>query len=174
MKLKKINAVIALMTALLLALHNTLNARMMLLGRVDESPALLAYLLIGLFGVHMLLSLSMCFYKAEGRGIHYLNVSKGWFLQRITALAMIPLVFFHGFVRAGQFGIGLIPILIVHFFIMLLAYIHIPLSVPNALVTLGIIDSSKQHAAVRRVCWILCALLFLLGLTASISEVIAL
>ena len=94
--------------------------------------------------------------------------------QRITALAMIPLVLFHGFIRAGQFGIGLIPILIAHFFIMLLAYTHIPLSVPNALVTLGIIDSSKQHVTVRNICWGVCALLFLLGLTASITEVIAL
>lgn len=174
MKLKKINAVIALLAAFLLALHNTLNARMMLLGRVDDSPALLAYVLIGLFGAHMLICLFMLFFQSEGGKVKYTNVGKAWLVQRITAVAMIPLVLFHGFVRAGQFGIGLIPILIVHFFIMLLAYTHIPLSVPNALVTLGIIDNMKQHAAVRRICWIVCAMLFLLGLTASISEVILL
>lgn len=174
MVLKKFNAVTALLAAAMLALHNTLNARMMMLGRVDESPAALAYILIGLFGVHMLVSLYVLLRRNEGRKVQYQNISRGWLLQRITAIAMIPLVLFHGFVRAGQFGIGLIPILVVHFFIMLLAYTHIPLSVPNALVTLGLIDSSKQHAAVRKICWIVCCLLFLLGLTASISEVIAL
>ena len=174
MVLKKINAVIALATAILLALHNTLNARMMLLKRVDESPTVLAYCLIGLFLVHVLVSLFMLLFRHERSKRHYANVGKGWLLQRITAIAMIPLVLFHGFVRAGQFGIGLIPILVVHFFIMLLAYIHIPLSVPNALVTLGIPDNMKQYATVRKICWVVCALLFLLGLIASISEVIVL
>lgn len=174
MKLKKLNAVTALLVATLLALHNTLNARMMMLGRVDDSPELLAYVLIGLFGVHMLVSLYILIFVNEGSKAKYRNISAGWLLQRVTAIAMIPLVLFHGFVRAGQFGIGLIPILIVHFFIMALAYTHIPLSVPNALITLGIIDTEKQHTAVRRICWVICALLFLLGLTASISEVIAL
>ncbi len=172
--LKKLNAVTALLAAVLLALHNTLNARMMILGRVDESPKLLAYALIVLFSVHMLVSLYVLIFRNEGRKIKYTNISFGWLMQRITALAMIPLVFFHGFVRAGQFGIGLIPILIVHFFIMLLAYTHIPLSVPNALVTLGIIDTGKQHSSVRIVCMVICALLFMLGLFASITEVIAL
>lgn len=174
MVLKKCNAVAALLAAILLALHNTLNARMMMLGRVDESPAVLAYILIGLFGVHMLVSLYVLLFRNEGRKARYQNISRGWLIQRITAIAMIPLVLFHGFVRAGQFGIGLIPILVVHFFIMLLAYTHIPLSVPNALVTLGLIDSTKQHKTARAICWIACALLFLLGLTASISEVILL
>ena len=174
MVLKKINAVIALLSAVLLALHNILNARMMLLGRVDESPVGLSYALIGLLLVHVLISLSFSVFRNEGNKKIYPNVSIPTLLQRITALAMIPLTAFHAFFRVGQFGEGLIPVLIAHFFIMLLAYIHIPLSVPNALATLGIIDSSKQHAAVRNICWVVCALLFLLGLTASITEVIAL
>lgn len=174
MVLKKINAVIALLAAVLLALHNILNARMMILGRVEESPTGLAHALIGLLFIHILISLSFSVFRNEGNKKIYSKVSIPTLFQRITALAMIPLVLFHGFIRAGQFGIGLIPILIAHFFIMLLAYTHIPLSVPNALVTLGIIDSSKQHVTVRNICWGVCALLFLLGLTASITEVIAL
>lgn len=174
MTLKKCNAVIALMTATLLALHNTLNARMMMLGRVEESPRLLALILVSCVGAHALISLFVILFRSKGAKPRYNNISATWILQRISALAMIPLVLFHWLVRAGEYGIGLIPILIVHFFIMVLAYIHIPLSVPNALVTLGIIDNSKQHKTARTVCWVICIMLFLLGLSASISEVIAL
>ena len=174
MKLKKCNAVIALLTALLLALHNTLNARMMMLGRVMESPKMLAKILISCFGVHVLISLFVVLFRSKGSKPIYGSISASWILQRASAIAMIPLVLFHGFVRAGEYGIGLIAILIAHFFIMVLAYVHIPLSVPNALVTLGIIDNSKQHKTVSGVCWVICILLFLLGLAASISEVIAL
>ena len=168
MILKKMNAVIALLVTLVLALHNSINACMMLLGRVEESPLLPAIILFVLFAVHVLVSLFMLIFRNDHGRTAYTNVRKGWLLQRITAVAMIPLVMFHSFARVGQSGIGLIPVLIAHFFVMLLAYIHIPLSVPNALVTLGVIDSSKQHTAVQRICWVICVLLFLLGLAASI------
>ena len=174
MILKKINAVIALAAAVLLALHNAINACMMLLGRVERSPAVPARILFILFAVHALVSLFMLILRSDHSAAAYTNVSKGWLLQRITGIAMLPLTAFHAFVQVGQFGERLIPVLIAHFFVMVLAYIHIPLSVPNALVTLGAIDSMKQHGAVRKVCWIICALLFLLGLIASLSEVVVL
>lgn len=87
---------------------------------------------------------------------------------------LIPIVLFHCFVRAGQYGIGLIPILIAHFFIMLFAFIHIIISFPNALVTFGVITTDKAYMRVRIVLSVICVILFSVGVFASITEVIAL
>ena len=174
MLLKKCNAVLALAAALLLAIHNALNARMMILGRVNESPSLPAYILIGLLFLHIPISLFVLLKRNDGRGVRYTNISMGWLFQRVTGIALIPLILFHGFIRAGQFGIGLPAILVAHFFIMLLAYLHIPLSVPNALLTLGLIDTDAAYRTAHRVCRVVCALLFLAGLTASLWEVLVL
>ena len=168
MTLKKCNAVLALLTTALLTLHTVLNARMMLLGRVTESPKLPAFMLMGCVGVHALISLFVILFRNDGRKVKYGNISAGWIFQRITAVAMIPLVMTHWLARVGEHGEGLTLVLTAHILVMALAYIHVPLSVPNALVTLGILDSSKQHKAAGVICLVICVLLFLFGLTANL------
>ena len=173
MVFKKINAVIALLAALTLATHTSINARMMMLGRVYDSPVSLAYILMSLVGLHVVISICMLI-KHEGKTAKYSGLYKGTMWQRISAIAVIPLVLFHAFIRVGTLGFGLIAILVVHFFVMILAFSHIAISVPNALVTLGVIDTTSKHKKVRTVCIVISILLFILGLSASISEVIAL
>ena len=174
MRLKRWNAVIALLAAVLLAVHNTINARMMLLGRVTESPAFPARALAALVVIHALVSLYLLIFRHEKGGRIYPKITAGFILQRVTGIAMILPVVFHAAVRAGSFGVGLIPVLWVHFAVMVLSYVHIPLSVPNALVTLGVLSTARAHRTARLVCAGLCAVLFALGLWASLSEVTAL
>ena len=169
MLLKKINAVIGLLSVILLWAHSAVNTLLLLRGQAGETPERFSYALFALVILHILISLFVMFFKTDhANGKKYPKVRSGWLWQRVTAVALIPLAVFHAEIHVGTFGIGLAPILAAHFLVMLLCYIHIPLSVPNALLTLGLIESSGQHKTVRTVCWAVCALLFAFGLAAGL------
>lgn len=171
---KKCNAVLGLVTALILAAHNTANAVMMLLGRVGQYPRGPAFALMGGVFLHGVISVAFLLFRRDGARLRYEKLNLATLVQRITAFALIPAISLHIHLRVGQQGEGLMAVLITHFFIMLFSFIHISLSVPNALVTLGWLDNSRQHAAARRICWAVCGVLFALGLAASLSEVVGL
>ena len=172
--LKKINAALALLSAAVLLTHNALNSRMMLLMRVDDSPKLLARLLFIFVVLHAAISILILIFRHDGGNTRYVKLGSGWLLQRVTGIALLPFAAFHAFIRVGDYGFGLIPILIAHTFILLFAFAHISVSVPNALVTLGWIDTERGRKRVQTVCTAVCVLSAALALTASISEVIAL
>ena len=174
MVLKKVNAIIALIVSLVMMIHNTMNMQMVRLGRVEDSPKMIARALIFFFIIHAFVSIFIIIFKNDGKETKYTNISSGWLVQRITGIALLPIVIIHGFLNVGDFGLQVIHIIIIQVVIMLLSYIHIPIAVPNALVTLGFIDNIKTHKVVRLALWVVCVALFIINLIPCVMVVIAL
>lgn len=172
MLLKKINAACALLTTVILVLHSAITSLTPLIGLKNKPPIFFEILFVAIFAVHIILSLLMIVLSEKYKVKVYPNVEKSWLIQRITAILIIPFAFLHFFVFKEILPAGIPVIFIMHFLLMIITYIHISLSVPNALVTLGFAITIKRHKVIRAICFAIGVLLLLLGLAASIVEVI--
>ena len=171
---KKINAVIALCISALLLFHNAFNSAMMIRGTVEQSPVVPARILFTLVAVHALISLYFLLVRRDGKGSskRYASLCRATRIQRGTAIAMLPLICFHAFFHPPVMGI--VPILINHAVMICLAAVHITVSIPNALISLGIISSSRAHGRARVVSGIVAGIMLVTGITAGILEGMAL
>ena len=143
MILRKINAILSLVTTALLLNHAIFNAiRMLSRGSVAKPANNLSFVLFGLMMVHAFISILLAFLGHKGaekrKCKEYSNLNTSTIIQRMSGVALILLTVLH---VAGTVG-GLHPPAIVHsilpplFFTVVL--LHAAISTSKAFITLGI------------------------------------
>ncbi len=163
MKLKKINAVVALITVVLLIGHIVYNTFCYLtmyynpmLKQIFSVPLMIAVC------IHAVLGMMSVFILSDGANLsQYPKLNRKTILQRASAALIFPLLILHinGFIflsaAAGSrnmflfFAIQAVNV-IFYFDIM----IHVALSVSRALITLGILGSREVQEKIDNFCLI--------------------
>ena len=127
----------------------------------------IAYTALGTAGLHALLSIFIVFFMHDkGNGMRYPALNVRTLLQRISAFAIVPLMIVHmnTFSLLGMTSEAARPLFYVVLAVQAVFYadvlLHVALSTGNALITLGIITSSKTRKVFDITVWIICAVLF--------------
>ena len=169
MRLKKINAGLALITAAFVLVHITYTVLTYLMFYFNEfithmitGPLMTLTIIHAALGVYAITRL--------GDGTRYgcyPRQNAATLIQRISGFFIIPIVFVHvrtfslflSNLQAGRMWMFylLITVQILFFGILLT---HVALSVPRAMITLGLITSVKTHTVIKRAVLAVCIILF--------------
>ena len=165
---KKINAVLALLICLLLADHTIVCSIRLLTKDFSKDIAKPAYALMVLVAIHIIMSLIFVFVKHDSKFIKYTKKNVRTIIQRDSGFLMVAVTPIHVYsvmtISNGNFTLFYIS----HLLLVLFSMLHMAVSVPNALVTLGIITSTKQQKIALYISSLISFLLFLLGAAVSI------
>ena len=159
MKLKKINAVISLLTVLFLLAHIVYNAFCYLtmyynpvLKIVFSVPFMFAVM------IHAVLGMLSVFLLSDGTALaDYPGLNRKTVLQRVTAALFFPLLMLH--VKVFEFysfasGAGnyilFFLILAADILFYLIAALHVSVSISRAFITLGILSSKEIQEKIDR------------------------
>lgn len=157
---RKINAVLTLLTTLLLLTHAIWFAVWILSGcTIPHAPRFIPWALAGVIAAHMLISIDLVvstYMENEGsKGKPYPKQNKATIVQRISGVLMAPAIALH---IAGAAGV-MQPPPVVHAVVPLLfftlALTHTAISISKAFITLGI-GSAKTVKLVGRVAKVFC------------------
>ena len=157
---RKLNAVVSLLTTVLLLVHAICLSAYMLFGDSIGRPSpVVGWALMGLMIIHVLISMdiliSMHAENGKHKGKHYPKLNAPMVIQRASGVLMVPAAVLH---IAGATG-AMAPPKMVHaivpplFFAIVLT--HIAASTGKALITLGIGDTKFIKAvniAMRVIC----------------------
>ena len=167
---RKLNAVISLMTTVMLLLHAILLSIWILSGGRTVKPAgLMGWILMGFMIAHALISIDLALsahaepQTRKGKSYPKLNVST--ILQRASGMLMVPTAALH---IAGATG-AMVPPTAVHmivpplFFAIVLS--HIAVSAGKAFITLGI-GNAKWIKVVNIVMKVICGATLVAGVIA--------
>ena len=164
---RKINAVLSLLTTVLLLVHAITCSIFMLSGdRVARPPELMSWVLMGLLIIHALISIDLVIAShAETdnrKGKKYPKLNAAMIVQRASGVLMVPATGLH---IAGAIGL-MVPPKAVHlivpplFFTMVL--VHVAVSTSKALITLGI-GNAKMMKVVNIVMRVVCGATLIAG-----------
>ena len=168
MRLKKINAVLALLSVLTLLIHMGYNIFSYItlyynpvLSRLTALPFMTVVCL------HAVCGMCSVFLLGDGTSVNiYPKQNKGTVIQRVSAAFIFPLLIIHinTFSLLEKISSGgrpwqfiLIAVIQVLFFSVLAS--HIAVSVSRAFVTLGLLSNMKKKKTMDTVVCILCAVL---------------
>ena len=159
---KKINAWLGLGSAAVLAAHVCYQVIAYLTFSYNELVTkILGHALSCLVVLHVLCSVSiLVFSHDKGNGIKYGALNVRTILQRVSAVLMLVLIGIHinNFKHLAE---ALVPLLIVQILFFACVFIHIGVSVTNALITKGVIDSARVRKRVDTAVFIICIILFI-------------
>lgn len=183
MKLKKINAGLALLTAATGLIHIIYNVISYLMFIHNEMLThIIADVFMTLTIIHAVLGMIAITVMGDGSSIKlYPKQNMNTIIQRITGMIMFPLLFLHAntfdlLMKNAKIGntvvIGLLIVVQILFFGDVLA--HIALSIPRALITLGRITSQGQKKRIDRIVFVICGCLFAAAVYAVTKTDIAL
>lgn len=152
MLMRKINAGLSLLTALLLLDHAIFNAvRMISRGAVENSSTSMPRILFGLMLAHAVISIGLAIAahseapKTNGKSYTKLNAST--IVQRFSGVALIP---FAGLHVAGAAGLMTPPPIVramIPAIFFTIALMHVAVSISKAFITLGIGNATFVKAA---------------------------
>ena len=163
MKLKKINAVLALLTTLTLLSHIGYNTYVYISLNYDETMATLTRMpFMACVCLHAVCGMCCVFLLGDGtRALDYPGLNKRTLIQRISAALIFPLLIIHldttGYLvqNAEDGKLALFWLLI---FLQILFYVvialHTATSFPKAFVTLGWISSTDTEKRLSRITYI--------------------
>ena len=164
---RKINAVVSLLTTVMLLMHAIVLSVCMLTGcSIPQSAGMIAWILLGLVLTHALISIDLALSAhaetetRKGKSYPKMNVST--IIQRASGILMVPAAALH---IAGATG-TMAPPPAVHmivpplFFAIVLA--HIAVSTSKAFITLGI-GNAKFIKVVNIVMKVICGATFIAG-----------
>lgn len=170
--LKKINAVLALFSALLLTAHLLLMSPL-LAGLLEFQPWFnrMGSILLRVFTLHVVLSLIIFFFCSDRSNVlQYARQNIQTIVQRATALLMLLLIHLHPHSYSSTAADGsFVPVLpnpgifLVELLLLLSVVVHTALSLPKALVTLGLLKTERSQRGARILS---CTIFGLLGLCA--------
>lgn len=161
MILRKINAVLSLITAFLLLDHAIFFSIWMLSrGRMAASATNMPWILVGLTAIHAALSIIILIINRKSKGEQkqktYFKLNIPTYIQRITGMLMIILLALHIIGSANYFQPKILHAIFQPlFFIISLA--HVSVSTAKALITLGI-GNAKAVKIVDITVSIICAI----------------
>ena len=160
MKLRKANAILSLITTILLFYHAiSLAAWMLSRGLIPRGSIIMSFLMIVFFVMHAIISIILLISTHKGskgpKGKHYPKLNAPMVVQRSSGVLLILFTWLH---IAGAIGI-MTPPPLVHaivpplFFALVMA--HVAVSASKSLITLGIGDAKfvqQADAIVKAVC----------------------
>ncbi|MEG1560489.1 MAG: hypothetical protein RRY79_06850 [Clostridia bacterium] len=166
--MKKINALVSVALCFTAILH-AVSFSGCIMGIIPYFPFLniMGRITLTLLVIHIIISLCVFFFSNDSGVVgHYGFLNKSTIIQRISAIAMMILVHVH--LIGGFFGKDGAPdqplkTILCIFEILFLASIclHISLSVPKALITLGLTQKEKTINASKKISYVFIALVFL-------------
>lgn len=162
MILRKINAVISLITTVLFMDHAIFNAVWMLSrGSVEKSADFMPWVLVGFMALHAIISIELAMTAhqvVEKKDVaSYPKKNVATVVQRISGMLLIVLTALHiagtaGPLQPPQFIHAVLPVL---FYIV--AFAHVAISTSKALITLGV-GNAKVIKAFDIIVKVICAL----------------
>ena len=160
MRLKKTNAVIALITLLIFLVHSLYQTvSYVFLIRVPVIPHILGGTLTLFFVAHAVISVIIIFKRNDTVKIEYFGQNRKTALQRDLGILSFILFWFHPETAGHLPNIVLTVIQVIFFCIV---FVHIAVSFSKAFVTLGVIQDMNKLKTVDRVTAIVCTLLCIL------------
>ncbi len=129
---------------------------------------IIAYITLGLVGLHVLCSIGIVFFAHDkGNGMKYPKLNARTMIQRVSAVAMVVMILPHinNFKILSSLAGTNRPLFHVVLLSQLLFYaavlLHVAVSVRNAFISLGLIQTEKAGKAVDIVVWVICAAVFI-------------
>ena len=182
MRIKKINAVLSLLTVLAIIVHIGYNIfayltfyyNPMLKGLTAGPFMLLACL-------HAILGMMIVFLQADGTRLDlYPKQNRSTVIQRVSAALIFPLMILHtktfsllqSCAGSGKW-VPFVLLIITQPLFYGTVLTHVAVSVTRALVTLGRIDSREKQKKIDCIVYIFCAVLFALAVFAVIRGQLA-
>ena len=169
MKLKKLNAALALLAIILALAHIGWSVFAYLTFRYDPFmknltaiPFLVAVLL------HAVLGMCIVFLRADGTRLDlYPRLNVRTVLQRVSAALILPLLLLHtrtfglmsGLAGPGR-GLLIALLLLAQALFYAAVLTHVATSFTRALITLGLLTDAKKLRALDLAVWILCGAIF--------------
>ena len=143
MIVRKINAVVGLLTTLLLFDHSIFHAVWMLgRGAVEKSVDIMPWLLMGLMALHAVLSMGIVMLsRGDGNGPvgnAYTKSNVSTIIQKVSGMLLIVLTALHVASAAGPLVLPAVVGAIVTPLFYAVALVHVGFSVSKALITLGV------------------------------------
>ena len=166
MRIKKLNAWLALITATLLLIHEAYQLFAFILFYYNPvMTKILGYSLAFVFVLHCILSAYGFFVLHDSKSVAYKKINIKTVLQRISGMAMILLLPLHicSFILLQKNAGTSIFYLILASQVLFYAAIncHVAVSFSNAFITLGYLEDMDKKRRIDRVAWIISALLFI-------------
>ena len=170
MKLKKINAVLGLLSSLALLIHMAYSAFAYLTFYYNPRlKTLTALPFIILVCAHAICGMCAVFLHGDGTRLDaYPRYNRTTLIQRISAALIFPLLIVHlnnftwmkNSAAKGQWAFFWLLVLLQLLFFGVVGA-HISTSFSKGLITLGLLSDRKKQKTLDRICTILCVLIFL-------------
>lgn len=129
---------------------------------------IIAYTTLGLAGLHVLCSIGIVFFAHDrGNGMRYPKLNARTMIQRISAAAIVIMILPHinNFMILSSLAEKNRPLFYAVLLSQTLFYaavlLHVAVSVRNAFISLGLIQTEKAGKAVDAVTWVICAAVFI-------------
>ena len=166
MRIKKLNAWLALITAALLLIHETYQLFAFILSYYNPvMTKILGYALASVFILHGILSAYCIFGLHDSKSVAYKKMNIRTVLQRISGLAMILLLPLHtcSFMLLQRSSGTFVFYLILASQVLFYAAIncHVAVSFSSAFITLGYLEDMDKKDRIDRTAWIISTLLFI-------------
>ena len=176
-KLKKANAVLGLLTVILLFIHSGFNVFCYITMFYD--PILkntFALPLMVVFCLHAVLGMSLVFMNSDGTSpVLYPGYNKYTIAQRISAALLFPVLLIH--LRTFSFmstcaevgnAAAIIILIIVEVLFFGTVFTHISVSFSRALITLGLLSSREKQRSIDKAVIVICAVFFTVSVIAVV------
>lgn len=128
---------------------------------------IIAYVTLGFIGLHVLCSIGIVFFAHDkGNGLKYPKLNVRTIIQRVSAVLMVIMIIPHinNFKILSSLAETNRVLFMIVLFSQMLFYaavlLHVAVSVSNAFISLGLIQTEKNRRTVDMVVWILCAVVF--------------
>jgi hypothetical protein len=166
--MRKINAILSLLTTLLLFDHASFNTvRMLSGGTVEESADFMPWIFLGFMLMHAIVSIGLLIStrakNEKQTSKAYVRFNAATLVQRFSGVALIVLAGLHAVGTSGlvHFPGPVYPVLHVVFFTV--AFAHVAISTSKALITLGI-GNAKFVRVADIVIKVICAAMLIAAL----------
>lgn len=182
MKLKKLNAVLALLSTIAMIFHIGYNIFAYLTMYYNPTLKLISAVpFIVITCIHAVLGMCMVFLSGDGTRLDlYPSQNRQTVIQRISAALIFPLLIIH--LKTFEFlsalsgeknwvAFGLVILVQILFYGVVIS--HAAVSFPKALVTLGMLDSRKKLSVIEKISYIFGLVLFITAVCAIIRGEIA-
>ena len=169
-RLKKINAVLGLLTMILLITHSGYMAFCYFIMTYPSLIRALSWPLAVAFCLHAMLAMSLVFMNSDGTSLAlYPGYNKSTVVQRISAAVLFPMLLIHLWnyqllSMIGEAGskAALFVFAVVEILFFGTVFTHIAVSFSRALITLGLLTSREKQRTTDKAMIIICAALFAL------------
>lgn len=166
MSIKKWNAQLALLTFILLLIHEAYQLFAYITFYYNPILSkVTAYAVAGCFALHAILSIVIVFAMHDSKSVAYKKLNLRLVIQRVSAAAMILLLPLHilsfGLLQISVGGAGYVLIEIAQILFYAAMFTHIATSFTSSLITLGRLEDMRKKQIIDRVMIVICALLFI-------------